>query len=55
MALALAAREGMPPGVLACGAPQLLGQCVERGERRRPGLAKGEIAAPLVRRGPGGA
>ena len=56
MALALAAGEGVPPGVLARGAPQRPGQRVERRERSRgPGLAKGEIGAPLVRRDPGGA
>jgi hypothetical protein len=56
LALALAAGEGVPPGVLARGAPQIPCQRVERRERRRwPVLAKGEIAAPLVRRDPGGA
>ena len=54
--LALAAREGPPPGVWARRAAQVAGQGGEGGDRRRSGvLAKGEIAAPLRGRAPRGA
>src|SRR3990172_4600810 len=56
VALALTAGEGLPPGVGARGAPQVLGQFGQRRERRRGAiLGQGGDSAPLVGWAPGGA